>query len=234
MRSDRVVRAVLVAGGTGALGGAVVRELLDAGHAVTATWISRGERDALESRLGAPEELTLVEADLLRPEAAAAAIDGVDSLGAVVNLVGGYAGGKRVHEADPDELERMLRLNVRSTFLLARAAMPRLLDSGGGAFVGVSARAAVRPTGGDAAYTAAKAAVLALVQALDAEYRDDGVRCNAVLPSVIDTPANRESMPKADHSRWVAPEQIAKVVRFLVSEDSAPTSGAAVPVYGRA
>jgi NAD(P)-dependent dehydrogenase (short-subunit alcohol dehydrogenase family) len=76
--------------------------------------------------------------------------------------------------------------------------------------------------------------VLAFIQALDAEYRDRGIRCNAILPSVIDTPANRSSQPDADHSKWVAPEAIAKVVRFLVSEDSAPTTGAAIPVYGRA
>jgi NAD(P)-dependent dehydrogenase (short-subunit alcohol dehydrogenase family) len=92
----------------------------------------------------------------------------------------------------------------------------------------------VRPFPGAAGYITGKAAVLAFVQALDAEYRDDGVRCNAVLPSVIDTPANHEAMPDADHSKWVPPEQIARVIRFLVSDDSAPTTGAAIPVYGRA
>ena len=139
-----------------------------------------------------------------------------------------------MHELAPDELDRMLRLNVTPGFLLARAAMPRLVERGGGAYVGVSARAALRPFPGAAPYITSKAAVLAFIQALDAEYRNDGVRCNAILPSVIDTPPNRESQPDADHSRWVKPEQIAKVVRFLVSEDSAPLSGAAVPVYGRA
>jgi NAD(P)-dependent dehydrogenase (short-subunit alcohol dehydrogenase family) len=127
-----------------------------------------------------------------------------------------------------------MRLNVTPTFLLARAAMPRLVERGGGAFVGVSARTAQRPYPGAAAYSTSKAAVLALIQALDVEYRRDGVRCNAILPSVIDTPANREAQPNADHSKWVAPEEIARVIRFLVSPDSAPTSGAAVPVYGRA
>ena len=112
--------------------------------------------------------------------------------------------------------------------------MPRLVDAGGGAFVAVSARAALQPFAGAAAYIAAKAAVLALVRALDAEYRQAGVRCNAILPSVIDTPANRRAQPDADHSAWVAPEQIARVVEFLVSDASSATTGAAIPVFGRA
>jgi NAD(P)-dependent dehydrogenase (short-subunit alcohol dehydrogenase family) len=225
---------VLVAGGTGALGAAVLRELLEAGHAVTAAWVVERERERIEDELGGAAELALVEADLMDPDAAAAAVDAAYGLGAVVNLVGGYAGGRNVHETEPEEFERMLRLNLRPAFLLARAAMPLLVEAGGGAFVGVSARAAVRPFAGAAGYIAAKAGVLAFIQALDAEYRDDGVRCNAVLPSVIDTPANRAAMPDADHSRWVPPEQIARVVRFLVSDESAPVSGAGIPVFGLA
>jgi NAD(P)-dependent dehydrogenase (short-subunit alcohol dehydrogenase family) len=112
--------------------------------------------------------------------------------------------------------------------------MPRLVERGGGAFVAVSARAALRPFGGAAAYITAKAAVLAFVQALDADYRSQGIRANAILPSVIDTPANRAGQPDADYSKWVAPGEIARVVRFLVSDDARVTSGAAIPVYGRA
>jgi NAD(P)-dependent dehydrogenase (short-subunit alcohol dehydrogenase family) len=151
-----------------------------------------------------------------------------------VNLVGGYASGGKVHEVEPDELDRMLQLNLKPGFLLARAAMPRIADAGGGAYVGVSARAAVRPFPGAAAYITAKAGVIAFVQALAVEYRDAGIRANAVLPNAIDTPANREQMPNADFSKWVPPAEIARVIRFLVSDDSKPTSGAAVPVYGRA
>jgi NAD(P)-dependent dehydrogenase (short-subunit alcohol dehydrogenase family) len=220
---------VLVAGGTGYLGSAVVRELLASGYAVTATWVVEKERERL-----ACEPVALVEANLFEPEAVDAAVDATDDLEAVVNLVGGYAEGPRVHETDPDQFEAIMRLNVKPGFLLARAAMPRLIERGGGAFVGVSARAALRPFPGAAAYIAAKAAVLALIQALDAEYKHDGIRCNAILPSVIDTPANRAGQPNADYSKWVQPAEIAKVVRFLVSDESAPTSGAAVPVYGRA
>ena len=223
---------VLVAGGTGALGEAVVQELIASGHAVTATWIADRERERIEADLG--DAVELLRADMTDAGAAAAAVDAVDDLEAVVNLVGGFRAGPKVHETDPDDFERLIRLNVTPAFMLARAAMPRLVESGGGAFVCVSARAALRPFPGAAGYVTSKAAVLALVQALDAEYRDAGVRCNAILPSVIDTPANREASPDADYSKWVSPGEIAKVVRFLVSDDSAPTSGAGIPVYGRA
>jgi NAD(P)-dependent dehydrogenase (short-subunit alcohol dehydrogenase family) len=223
---------VLVAGGTGALGGAVVRELADSGWDVTATWIVESERERIESELG--DRTTLVRADLTDPAEATAAVEAVEDLEAVVDLVGGFKSGAKVHEADPGDLERMLRLNVTPAYLLARAAMPRLLERGGGAFVAVSARAAIRPFAGAAAYVLSKAAVLAFVKALDAEYRAGGVRANAILPSMIDTPANREATPGADFSKWVSPEQIAKVIRHLISDDSAPTSGAGIPVYGRA
>lgn len=211
-----------------------MRALLAAGHPVTATWVVESERERIERDLGDAGGLTLVEADLTDASATEAAVAGVDELGAVVNLVGGYAGGRRAHELEPEELDRMLTLNLRPLLLLARTAIPRLIARGGGPFVGVSARSAVRPGPGSAAYNSAKAAVLAFIQSLDSEYRDEGVRCNAVLPSIIDTPRNREDMPNADHSRWVAPERIADVIRFLVSDSSEATTGAGIPVYGRA
>jgi NAD(P)-dependent dehydrogenase (short-subunit alcohol dehydrogenase family) len=226
------VRAVLVAGGTGALGAGVLRELLDSGYPVTATWLVERERERVMSDFG--DDVTLVEADLMDPDAVDRAVASVEDLGAVVNLVGGFASGPKVHETDVEEWERLLRLNLRPGFLLARAAMPRLVEAGGGSYVGVSARPALRPFAGAAAYVTSKAAVIAFVQALDADYRKQGVRANAILPSVIDTPATREAEPDADFWMWVKPADIAKLIRFLVSDDSAPTSGAAIPVYGQA
>jgi NAD(P)-dependent dehydrogenase (short-subunit alcohol dehydrogenase family) len=226
--------SVLVAGGTGALGVAVLAELLESGYPVTATWVVPKERERVESDFPGNDRLTLVEADVMDEQAVLAAVEAVNELGAIVNLVGGFSAPGKVHESSVDDFESMLRLNLRPAFLLARAGMPRLISAGGGSFVCVSARPALKPFGGASGYVTAKAGVLAFIQALDAEYRAEGVRCNAILPSVIDTPANRAGQPDADHSKWVPPQQIAKVIRFLVSDDSLPTSGGAIPVYGRA
>jgi hypothetical protein len=147
---------VLVAGGTGALGAAVVKELVNRGHPVGATWLVERERERLEGLEG----VELIKADLFDPQEASSAVAAISDLGAVVNLVGGYAEGGRMHETDPDEFDRLMRLNLRPNVLLARAAIPRFLRTGGGAFVAVSARPALRPFPGAAPYIVSKAAVL--------------------------------------------------------------------------
>jgi NAD(P)-dependent dehydrogenase (short-subunit alcohol dehydrogenase family) len=210
----------------------VLRELVAGGYSVTSTWLVDRERARIEEELGG--EVALVKADLSVPEGAEDAVAGVPGLEAVVNLVGGFMAGPRLHEIEPHDFARMIELNATTAFHVARAAAPALIANGGGAFVAVSARPALRPFPGSAAYSVSKAAVLALVQAMDADYKHDGIRANAILPSVIDTPANRANEPDADFSKWVRPQEIAKVIRFLISEDSAPTSGTGIPVYGRA
>ena len=229
--------SIVVTGGTGALGSAVVTELLSSGARVVATWVVESERERIEAELGDLGQLELVEADLLSEGGAGAAVEAAMAeppLTALVNLVGGFAAGGRVHEAPPDEFERMLQLNVMTAYRTCRAALPAMLEGGGGSIVCVGAKAALEPFSGASGYITAKEAVIEFVRALAVEYRDDGVRANAVLPSVIDTPANRDQMPDADHSKWVPPVEIARVIRFLCSADSAPISGAAIPVYGRA
>jgi NAD(P)-dependent dehydrogenase (short-subunit alcohol dehydrogenase family) len=224
--------AVLVAGGTGALGTAVVRELLDSGYDCAATWIVDVELERGRAEFG--DRAHFIRADLTHPGGADEAVAAVSDLEAVVDLVGGFASGPLVHDTAPEDFERLMRLNVTPAFNLAHAAMPRLVERGGGAFVAVSARPALRPFAGASPYITSKAAVLAFIQALDADYRSQGLRANAILPSVIDTPANRAAEPDADHSRWVQPAEIAKVVRFLVSDDARVVTGGAIPVYGRA
>ena len=227
---------MLVTGATGGLGPAVVAAFLDDGWRVVAT--SRSGRPP-QDLVGA-DRLESVATDLFEPAdvAEAVTVAAADRAGAplraLVNLVGGYAAGGLVHETPVEQFERQLTVNLRPTYLVTQAVLPHLVEGGGGAVVCVSARAAVAPFRGAAGYASAKAAVLAFSQAVAVEYRAAGVRCNAILPSVIDTPANRADQPGADTSRWVPPGQVAAVIRFLCSDDSAPTSGAAIPVYGRA
>jgi NAD(P)-dependent dehydrogenase (short-subunit alcohol dehydrogenase family) len=228
-------RSAIVTGGTGGLGSAVVAWLLDDGWRVVVPWIVESELERVSERDG----LELVQADLFDPDAVAAVVDlasgdAAAPLRGVVNLVGGFAMGKRVHETPIEEFEKQFRLNLRPTYLVTAAAVPNLLSGGGGSIVCVGTRAALQPFSGAAGYVASKAAVIAFAQAVAVEYKNDGIRCNAILPSVIDTPGNRASMPKADFEKWVKPAEIAGVIAFLLSDDSGPTSGAAVPVYGRA
>ena len=227
--------SALITGGTGGLGSAVTQGFLDAGWRVVVPIYDDAERD----RVPEHERLVLAPADLAEESSAAAvaalaAGDAAAPLRAVVNLVGGFAEGERVHATPVAEFEAQLRLNLRPTYLVCQAALPHLLAGGGGAIVCVSSRAALRPFAGAAGYIVGKAAVLAFVDALAAEYRKDDIRVNAILPSVIDTPANRRAMPDADHGRWVRPQQIAEVIRFLCEDGSQAISGAHVPVYGRA
>ncbi|HEX6356252.1 SDR family oxidoreductase [Actinophytocola sp.] len=217
-------RSVLVTGGAGGLGGAVSRAFVEAG------W-----RTVVPYRSKPPEGVHAVRADLADPTSVAevaAMAAGVPEapLKAVVNLVGGFAMGGRVHETPVDEFEAQFRTNLRPTYLVCAATLPHLIAAGGGSVVCLSSRAALRPFSGAAGYITSKAAVLALVDALAVEYRQDGVRVNAVVPGVIDTPANRESMPSADRTDWVSPADIAKTIVFLAGDESSTISGAHIPV----
>jgi len=224
-------RTVIVTGGTGGLGAAVTHTLLDEGWRVVVPWFAERELERVREH----ERLELVQADLTDPDSAAGVVAAAgDGLRALVNLVGGFAMGDRVHQTPVDEFEKQLRLNLRPTYLMCAAAIPPMLAAGGGAIVCVSSRAAVQPFPGAAGYITAKAGVLAFVDALHEEYRNDHIRTNAILPSTIDTPANRASMPDADFDTWVKPEEIARVIAVLCSDDARVTSGAHVPVYGRA
>jgi|HigsolmetaAR206D_1030411.scaffolds.fasta_scaffold00513_14 NAD(P)-dependent dehydrogenase (short-subunit alcohol dehydrogenase family) len=240
-------RTVLITGGTGGLGRAVTAAFQEAGWRIVVPVRPAGVAGTADA--ARPAEVAdapaaganpvrvvadLTDPDQVAPVVATAAADPGAPLRAVVNLVGGYAAGGRIHETPLADFERMITLNLRPTYLVTRQALPYLVEAGGGSVVCVSSRAALDPFPGAAGYVTAKAAVLAFASAVAVEYRQSGVRCNTVVPSVIDTPANRAAQPTADHSRWVPPDEIARVIRFLASEDSAPTSGATIPVYGRA
>ncbi|MFQ3631732.1 SDR family NAD(P)-dependent oxidoreductase [Roseiflexus sp.] len=233
-------KIAIVTGGGGALGSAVVQALLDAGATVWVPYLAADDLDRLRQRLTPPTSATLDGAPLdLTDEAAvqqaysqvAGTYGGIDIL---VNVAGGFAGGEPVHRTPWALWQQQLDINLKTAVISSAAAIPHMLARGSGSIVNVSSRTATQSARNVAAYGAAKRAVLQLTEALAAELRDSNITVNAILPSVIDTPANRAADPNADHSRWVAPNAIARVVLFLVGPDARIISGAAIPVYGRA
>ncbi len=235
--SDDMDRVAIVTGGTGALGQAVTAALLAAGATVVVPYRavapfedlrrSLGERAA---RLhGEPADVA-EETEVARlVERTLAAYGRIDIL---LNLVGGFEGGRFV-ETGVDLWERMLRLNLRPTLLCTRAVLPRMLERGAGRIVTVGSRQALEPSAGSSAYGAAKAAVVSLTQSVAREIRTSGVTINCVVPSTIDTPANRAAMPKGDPTKWVKPEEVAALILYLCSDAAAAVNGAVIPIYGQ-
>jgi NAD(P)-dependent dehydrogenase (short-subunit alcohol dehydrogenase family) len=213
-------RTVLVTGGAGGLGRAVVTALVQDGwHVVVPV---KTESD-LEPRDG----VSAVVADLTDPDDVARTVRAAPDLKALVNLVGGFAADQPVADTPIADFERLFRLNLRPTYLVTQAALPRLK---GGSIVCVGSSAALRPFAGGAGYAAAKAAVIAFAKSVAEEGKPDGTRCNVIVPTQIDTPANREAMPESEHHKLVPPERIAKVIAFLCSDDSAAVNGQTIGV----
>ncbi len=232
--SDRVV---VVAGGTGALGGQVSLAFLAAGARVVATARRAEDLAPLTAaagpnarRLRAASVDVTIEAEVQAFIADVAASEG--RIDALVNAVGGYAGGANLWETEPALLTRMLALNLTPGFLLARAVVPVMRAAGSGAIVNVASRAGFGHAPGAAAYAASKAAALALIDSLADELKGSGITVNSVVPSLFDTPANRAAMPGADFARWPRPEEIARVILFLCTPAARVIHGAAIPVYG--
>jgi NAD(P)-dependent dehydrogenase (short-subunit alcohol dehydrogenase family) len=233
-------RSILITGGTGGLGSAVTLAFLESGTRVFVPWQSEPSRDALLTTVAAHRDrLFLDRVDITHEtevkqwvDKAAAIAGGAPD--ALVCLAGGFAGGRPVAETDLATWERMLALNLTSVFLCARAVAPLMTARGSGKIVAVAARAGLQGAAGIAAYSVSKAGVINLVQALAEELKEANVQVNCILPSTIDTSANRRAMPGAEHDRWVAPPDIARVLLFLTSDDASVISGAAIPVYGRA
>ncbi|NRA01413.1 MAG: SDR family NAD(P)-dependent oxidoreductase [Myxococcales bacterium] len=224
---------VVVTGGTGALGRAVLRAFFEVGDRVTAAWLVASERDEVAS-LFAPEladgRLELVEADVAEAKGAAEVARVAGPARALVNGVGGFEGGLPVHEADLEVWDRMYRINVRTAVAMSRAVLPGMFQRGHGAIINIGAQAAAAPPARLAAYSASKAAVVNLTRSLHAEAGDAGIRVNAVIPTTIDTPANRKAMPEADPSTWTPPSRVAEVIVWLASDRAATVRGGMIPV----
>lgn len=230
-------RVALVPGGAGNLGRAVTREFLAAGAYVAVPFYKADPHHSFaELRAQYGERLFTFALDLTTERGAQECVREVlewkGRIDAVAHMVGGYFGGVGLVETPLEEWDRMMDLNLKSAWLVARAAIPRMAESGGGALVFVSSRAARSERAGQAVYAVAKAGVLTLAEAIAEEYREQGIRANVVLPGTVDTEDNRRALPDADFRRWTPPEQIARVVLFLASGAGAAINGAAVPVYG--
>jgi NAD(P)-dependent dehydrogenase (short-subunit alcohol dehydrogenase family) len=226
-------KVVLVAGGTGGLGQAVSLAFLKEGASVHVTYRSEGEYARLMDEAGeSAGSLKGHRTDVTDDKEAADLVRRIGALDVVVNAVGAYAGGTPLWETALETFDRMMALNVRSGFVLARCAVPVLLRQGSGVFVNISSRAAVDHAAGAGAYAASKAAALAMMDSLAADLKGTSVRVNTVLPSIIDTESNRKAMPGADFAKWPKPEEIADVILFLSSAESKLICGGAIPVYG--
>jgi NAD(P)-dependent dehydrogenase (short-subunit alcohol dehydrogenase family) len=228
-------RAAIVAGGTGALGQAIVRRLLADGAAITIPYIVDDERERLLAALAERDRsrVTLERADVTDDRVMAAVVESAvkrhGGVHVLVSAVGGFAGGGLV-DTDRATWDRMLTLNLTSVFVAARAAVPAMIAAGYGRVVIIASRAVVPPSGGFIAYTAAKAGAIAFTQALAAEVKASGVTVNAVLPSTMDTPANRAAMPDADPKTWVPVAAVADAVGFLAGESSGHITGSLLSI----
>jgi NAD(P)-dependent dehydrogenase (short-subunit alcohol dehydrogenase family) len=229
---------VLITGGAGNLGRAVTRAFLEAGARVAVPYYKAEVPQVLSELQNEFGERVLCFAlDLTTELGAEGAVRDVvewgGKLDALVHMIGGFHGGTPVADTPVEVWDRMLDLNLKSAFLIARAALPRMIQAGRGSLVFVSSRAARLRRSGRAAYAVAKAGLVTLAEAVAEEYRDQGIRANAVLLGTVDTEANREALPDVDHASWTSPEEIARTILFLASDAASTINGAAVPVYGR-
>ena len=220
--------AVLITGASGGLGAAVVEEFLGAGTEVIA--IARLLSESNESR----PRLRWIAADLTRTAECERVARDAGPVDVLVHLMGGFAGGKPVQTTDDETWDRMMDMNLRSAFYMIRAVLPGMIDRKRGKILAAGSRTGVQPAATLSAYGASKAALISLIKTVALEGKENGITANVILPSVIDTAANRAAMPSADPSKWVRPESVAKLLVWLASEDATDVSGAAIPIYGRA
>jgi NAD(P)-dependent dehydrogenase (short-subunit alcohol dehydrogenase family) len=224
-------KVVIITGAKGGLGNTVTQAFLDAGATVAGVSRSIADSDFAHASFAAfAAELSSADAARKVADAVAARLGRIDAL---VHLVGAFAGGVAVADTEDAVLERMLDLNLRSTFHVARAVIPHMRRQGSGRILAIGSRAAVEPSPMAGAYAASKAALVSLIRTLAAENKDRCISVNVVLPGTMDTPANRAADPQADFSRWVQPSQVAGLLVHLASDAAAQVNGAVVPIYGR-
>lgn len=231
-------KIAIVTGGTGALGKAITIAFLEGGAKVVCTYIvDKEKKECLSLTKKHKDKIVFIRADVTKEN------DVVDMItdttrkfkrvDILVNVVGGFA-FSHIKDTDEKTWDLMMNLNLKSVFLCSKYVLPRMIEQNYGKIVNISSRPALKGSAGVGAYSASKAGVLNLTETIADEIKDYEINVNAVLPSTIDTPGNRRDMPEADFAKWVKPEEIARVIVFLSSDDSKPISGAGIPVYGKA
>ena len=228
-------KVVLITGGTGALGKTLTQRFISSGATTIATYLNDEKIEAIKGQNTINAEL--IKADVTREEQVIKLISTVverfGHIDILVNSVGGYLGGKSVTELEEHEWDLMMNLNLKSAFLISKYVIPVMKSSGpGGKIVHISSKTGLKSEGHDSAYAASKSGLIRLVESISQETKELGINVNCILPSVIDTEANRRAMPKADFSRWVKTDDLTNVVFFLCSQEAKVITGAAIPTYG--
>ena len=233
-RYDFSNRTVLVTGGTGALGRAITSAFIRCNAEVISSYVVGKEIEQLKTETRSAVQL--IKADVTKEEEVKRLVSNIISkyghIHILANVVGGYFGGKSVSELDEKEWDLMITMNLKSAFLISKHVIPQMILSKYGRAVHVSSRTGLRSTGYDSAYAASKSGLIRLVESLAEETKESNINVNCIMPSMLDTEANRKAMPTADFSKWVKPEDLANVVLFLCSEDARVITGAAIPTYG--
>jgi NAD(P)-dependent dehydrogenase (short-subunit alcohol dehydrogenase family) len=236
MKYDFSGKIVLITGGTGALGRAVAQAFGTLNATTVVTYIIDEEMEDVKTKIKTIAEL--VKADITKEDQAKKLVSHVintyDRIDVLVNVVGGYLGGKSVAELDETEWDKMMNMNLKSAFLISKHVIPLMVSAKHGKIVHISSRTGLKSDGYDSAYSASKSGLIRLVESISEEVKEHGINVNCILPSTIDTEANRKAMPNSDFSKWVKTEDLANVVLFLCSDEAKVINGAAIPAYGLA
>ena len=226
-------KIVFITGGTGAFGSTLVKRFLGSGAKTIASF--RNETEAAKLKSANPH-VEIIKLDISNEKEILKMLPILfgkfSKIDILVNTVGGYLGGKNITQLGEDEWEAMMNLNLKSAFLISKHVIPVMKSGNGGKIIHVSSRTGLKSDGYDSAYAASKAALIRFVESISQEFGEDKININCILPTTIDTEANRRAMPNANFSKWLSPEDLANVVLFLCSSDSKVINGAAIPTYG--
>ncbi len=234
MKYNFTNKIVLVTGGTGALGRAITGAFIASDAKVVSSYVVDREIEELKKENKSVVEL--IKADVTKEEEVEKLVSSIISkygrIHVLVNVVGGYLGGKSVSELDEKEWDLMMTMNLKSAFLISKHVIPQMVSSKYGKIMHVSSRTGLKSSGYDSAYAASKSGLIRLVESLSEEVKESNINVNCIMPSTIDTEANRRAMPTADPGKWVKPQDLANVVLFLCSDEANVITGAAIPTYG--